>query len=47
MDGGIHPETAARAARAGADTFIAGNSIFCAPDPPEALRALRRSAGIS
>jgi ribulose-phosphate 3-epimerase len=43
VDGGIHPETAARAARAGADTFIAGNSIFGAPDPPEALRALRRA----
>ncbi len=43
VDGGIHPETAAIAARAGADTFIAGNSIFCAPDPPEALHAIRRS----
>ena len=47
VDGGIAPETAARAARAGADTFIAGNSIFCAGDPPEALRALRQSVGIS
>jgi ribulose-phosphate 3-epimerase len=47
VDGGIQPETAARAARAGADTFIAGHSIFCAPDPPEALRSLRRSVGIS
>ena len=47
VDGGIKPETAARAARAGADTFIAGNSIFGTPDPPEALRALRQSVGIS
>jgi ribulose-phosphate 3-epimerase len=47
VDGGINPETAGRAARAGADTFIAGNSIFRAADPPEALRALRRSVGIS
>lgn len=47
VDGGIDPQTAARAARAGADTFIAGNSVFGAPDPPEALRALRRSVGIS
>jgi ribulose-phosphate 3-epimerase len=46
VDGGIHPETAGRAARAGADTFIAGHSIFRAPDPPEALRALRRSVAI-
>jgi len=43
VDGGIHPETAVRAARAGADTFIAGNSIFGTPDPPEALRELRRA----
>jgi len=42
VDGGINPETARIAARAGADTFIAGNSIFCAPDPTEALRALRQ-----
>ena len=45
VDGGIGPDTAARAARAGADTFIAGNSIFRASDPPEALRAVRRGAG--
>ena len=43
VDGGINPESAAIAARAGADTFIAGNSIFCAPDPSEAIRAIRRS----
>jgi ribulose-phosphate 3-epimerase len=47
VDGGIAPETAARAARAGADTFIAGHSIFGSGDPPEALRALRRSVAIS
>jgi len=44
VDGGIGPETVARAARAGADTFIAGNSIFAAPDPVSALRAVRRAA---
>ena len=43
VDGGIQPETARIAARSGADTFIAGNSIFGAPDPPAALRGLRRS----
>ncbi len=47
VDGGIKPETAARAARAGADTFIAGHAIFGSGDPPEALRALRRSVAIS
>jgi ribulose-phosphate 3-epimerase len=44
VDGGINPETARVAALAGADTFIAGNSIFLAPDPVEALHALRQSA---
>ena len=44
VDGGIDPATAAVAARAGADTFIAGNSIFGASDPPEAMRAVRASA---
>ena len=43
VDGGIGPETAALSARAGADTFIAGYSIFGAPDPVEALRAIRGS----
>ena len=43
VDGGIQPETARIAARSGADTFIAGNSIFGAPDLPAALRGLRRS----
>ena len=42
VDGGINPETARIAARAGADTFIAGNSIFRAPDPAEALSTLRQ-----
>jgi ribulose-phosphate 3-epimerase len=44
VDGGIGPETAARASKAGADTFIAGNSIFCGGDPAEAMRAVRRGA---
>jgi len=43
VDGGIDPTTAPRAARAGADTFIAGHSIFHAPDPAAALQTLRRS----
>jgi ribulose-phosphate 3-epimerase len=43
VDGGIDSDTAPVAARAGADTFVAGHSIFRAPDPAEALRALRGS----
>jgi pentose-5-phosphate-3-epimerase len=52
VDGGIGPSTIAAAARAGADTFVAGNSVFRAPnpaqpggapDPAAALRALREA----
>ena len=31
VDGGIGPETIARAARAGADVFVAGTAVFGAP----------------
>ncbi|HEY6572843.1 MAG TPA: ribulose-phosphate 3-epimerase [Candidatus Eisenbacteria bacterium] len=43
VDGGIGPQTIATAALAGADTFVAGNSVFRAPDPAAALRALREA----
>ena len=52
VDGGIGPGTIATAARAGADTFVAGNSVFRAPnparpggppDPAAAMRALREA----
>jgi ribulose-phosphate 3-epimerase len=43
VDGGIGPDTAETAARAGADTFIAGHSIYHTPDPAIALRELRRA----
>jgi ribulose-phosphate 3-epimerase len=43
VDGGIDARTAAIAAAAGADSFVAGHSIFHAPDPPAALRAIRAS----
>ena len=42
VDGGITLETIVSAHRAGADTFVAGSAVFGAPDPAEALRALRR-----
>jgi ribulose-phosphate 3-epimerase len=41
VDGGIAPDTARRCAAAGADVFVAGNSIFHAPDAHAALEALR------
>ncbi|HTK70201.1 MAG TPA: ribulose-phosphate 3-epimerase [Candidatus Eisenbacteria bacterium] len=44
VDGGIAEETIAEAVRAGADTFVAGHSIFRAPDPEQALGRLRAAA---
>ena len=43
VDGGITEETAAVASRAGADTFVAGHSIFRARDPESAIRRIRES----
>jgi ribulose-phosphate 3-epimerase len=44
VDGGITPETAAEARTAGADTLIAGTSVFGAPDRAAAIAALRGDA---
>jgi ribulose-phosphate 3-epimerase len=44
VDGGIGPETIARAARAGADVFVAGTAVFDAGDYTEAIEGLRRAA---
>jgi ribulose-phosphate 3-epimerase len=44
VDGGITPETAARVIAAGADTLIAGTSVFGAPDRAAAIAALRGAA---
>ncbi len=44
VDGGIGPETIGRTARAGADVFVAGTSVFGAPDYREAIDSLRRAA---
>ena len=41
VDGGIARDTIASVWRAGADTFVAGNSIFSADDPPAEIGALR------
>lgn len=41
VDGGIGPETARLARAEGADVFVAGHSVFRAPDPRGALADLR------
>ncbi|HUQ45932.1 MAG TPA: ribulose-phosphate 3-epimerase [Gemmatimonadaceae bacterium] len=41
VDGGINRQTIAECWRAGADTFVAGNAVFSAPDPGAEIRALR------
>ena len=41
VDGGIKVDNIARAARAGADTFVAGSAIFSSPDYGATLRAMR------
>jgi ribulose-phosphate 3-epimerase len=44
VDGGVNLTTAPLAVAAGADTLVAGSAIFGAPDPGQALRALRAAA---
>lgn len=44
MDGGIGPDNAADVRRAGASVLVAGSSIFRAPDPASALKAIRNCA---
>jgi len=44
VDGGINAKTAAISAEHGADTFVAGTSVFGAPDMAAAIREMR--AGI-
>ena len=41
VDGEISRETIQRVWRAGADTFVAGNAVFSAPDPRGEITALR------
>jgi ribulose-phosphate 3-epimerase len=44
VDGGVTEETIAIAAEAGADTFVAGSSVFGAKDPTVAIATLRAAA---
>jgi ribulose-phosphate 3-epimerase len=44
VDGGIDLETISLAASAGADTFVAGSSVFGSPDRNEMISQLRHVA---
>jgi ribulose-phosphate 3-epimerase len=44
VDGGINESTIAVAAQAGADTFVAGSSVFAASDPDAQIARLRSAA---
>jgi ribulose-phosphate 3-epimerase len=46
VDGGIAPDTASLAVRAGADTLIAGTAVFHAPDYATAIADLRAAHGM-
>jgi ribulose-phosphate 3-epimerase len=47
VDGGIGLQNLERATLAGADVLVAGNSVFAAPDPPAALREMRRRLDVA
>ena len=47
VDGGVAPGTIGRAARAGADAFVAGTAVFGAGDYRAAIEALRKEAEAS
>jgi ribulose-phosphate 3-epimerase len=44
VDGGVDAENTAELAQAGANTFVAGTSIFHTPDPAAAVRHIRKLA---
>jgi len=44
VDGGVEAENAAELAQAGANTFVAGTSIFHTPDAAAAVRQMRKLA---
>jgi ribulose-phosphate 3-epimerase len=47
VDGGVTEKTIVTAARAGADTFVAGSSVFKSEDPAAQIAALRDAASIA
>ena len=44
IDGGVSVETVERCAAAGVDSFVAGSSVFGAPDPDAMVATLRELA---
>ena len=44
MDGGINAETAALAAKAGVNVFVAGSAVFAKPPYTETIAAIRKNA---
>ncbi len=44
VDGGVSETTIERCAEAGADVFVAGNAVYGADDPAQAVRNLRALA---
>ena len=44
VDGGINAETAARVGAAGATCLVAGNAVYCSPDPAAAIAEIRAAA---
>jgi ribulose-phosphate 3-epimerase len=44
VDGGVSDETIERCAEAGADVFVAGNAVYGAADPAQAVERLRAAA---
>ena len=44
VDGGVNAQTAGRAARAGADSLVAGSAFFGAPDAAGAFQAIAKAA---
>lgn len=47
VDGGINAQTAQLCAEAGANVFVAGNSVYRAPDLARAIQEIRQSAASS
>lgn len=43
VDGGITAQTAATAAAAGANVFVAGSAVFGAPDPQQVMKDMRKA----
>jgi len=44
MDGGINAETAALAAKAGVNVFVAGSAVFAKPPYTETIASIRKNA---